>query len=236
MNILGIFNRFAALGAVLALTSASALAATGTAKVSGLRGTAQAGVNNLKPGDAVPTATPIKTGDKSTLDLDLGANGPTVQLQAASTLTLDELSMDDSGPETVVSTKMTLAAGKVAGYVKKTASTSTYTVSTATSTLAVRGPAIFQASADGFVWVWNGCVDVAAREAGGTVRNYTVCAGQMLDPNIPGVVKNEFPTSPIFAPTAGALPVTPVGPISNLSPVKPESQAPAPPSTGGGEN
>ncbi|MFM7102603.1 MAG: hypothetical protein ACKO3N_15695, partial [Verrucomicrobiota bacterium] len=236
MNILGIFNRAATLGALLALGGATSFAATGSAKVAGLRGTAQAGVNNLKPGDDVATATPIKTGDKSTLDLNLGANGPTVQLQGSSTLTLDELALDESGPETVVTTKMTLAAGKVAGYVKKTSASSTYSVSTATSTFSVRGPATYQVSADGFVWVWDGCVDVAAREAGGTVRNYKVCSGQMLDPNIPGVVQNEYPSGPVFAAPSGREPVIPFGPIANrtpvrlvdLSPIKTGSSTPAP--------
>jgi hypothetical protein len=226
MNISAVFSRVAALGAILLSTSVlvSAAPQAGTAEVTALKGTATIGDQPAQKGDTVGTGVPIATGDDSMLDLYLGVNGPTVQVQANTKVTIEELSADVSGAEPVVTTTMNLTEGKVSGYVKKSAPGSSYTIKTATTTAAIRGT-VYLVSAEGYVWVWEGCVDVTF-QTGGEVRTFKVCAGEMFDPNIPGVVANPYPKPPILVP--GAPPTTPTGPVINLSPVKPRPGSPAP--------
>ena len=123
------------------------------------------------------------------------------------------------GAETVVSTRLGLKAGKVSGYVKKTSDQSRYTVETPTTTAAIRGTK-YLVSADGDVWVSEGCVNVLFRNI-----NYSVCAGQGFDPRVPGVI-DLTPTQIDVVKTgtggtgSGEQPPTPVGPVINVSPVK----------------
>ncbi len=219
MKISGILSRFVVAGAALAFSTGlvSAAPTAGKAEVTAIKGTVTIGNQPAKVGDQVGIGTQIVTGAGSSAELDLGQNGPSLQIQQGATVILDELSFDDAGPEVVVNTKINLQAGKVAGYVKKTSSQSTYTVVTPTTTAAIRGTT-YMVSAEGDVYVWDGCVDVQS----GGVR-YNVCAGQHFDPRIPGVVPNPLPTP---LPPRVQPPVSPVGPIINLSPVKPEGGAP----------
>jgi hypothetical protein len=213
MKISGYLSRLAALGACIALTSALVTAAPqpGQAEVTRVRGTASIGNNPAKVGDFAGPGSVIKTGSNSQLDLNLGLNGPDITVSADTTISVDELSFDDAGPETVVTTKLNLQAGKVAGYVKKTSAQSSYTVVTPTTTAAIRGTT-YLVTAEGDVYVWDGCVDVQFQD-----RRFAVCAGQHFDPRIGRVVPNPLP--PVIPPRV-QLPVIPVGPVINLSPVQ----------------
>jgi FecR protein len=213
MKISGYLSRLMALGACLALTSTLVTAAPqpGQAEVTRVRGTASIGNNPAKVGDVAGPGSVIKTGPNSQLDLNLGLNGPDITVSADTTITVDELSFDDAGPETVVTTKLNLQAGKVAGYVKKTSSQSSYTVVTPTTTAAIRGTT-YLVTSDGDVYVWDGCVDVQFQD-----RRFAVCAGQHFDPRIGQVVPNTLP--PVIPPRVQP-PVIPVGPVINLSPTQ----------------
>jgi hypothetical protein len=221
MKISGILSRFVVAGAALAFSTGlvSAAPTAGKAEVTAIKGTVTIGNQPAKVGDQVGIGTQIVTGAGSSAELDLGPNGPSLQIQQGATVILDELSFDDAGPEVVANTKINLQAGKVAGYVKKTSFQSTYTVVTPTTTAAIRGTT-YMVAAEGDVYVWDGCVDV---RFGGA--RYNVCAGQHFDPRIPGVVPNTLPTP---LPPRAQSAVSPVGPIINLSPVKPEAGAPTP--------
>jgi len=179
--------------------------------VTRVRGTASIGNNPAKVGDVAGPGSIIKTGANSQLDLNLGLNGPDITVSADTTVSVDELSFDDAGPETVVTTKLNLQAGKVAGYVKKTSAQSSYTVVTPTTTAAIRGTT-YLVTAEGDVYVWDGCVDVQFQD-----RRFAVCAGQHFDPRIGQVVPNPLP--PVIPPRVQP-PVIPVGPVINLSPVQ----------------
>jgi len=220
MKISGILSRYVVAGAALAFSMGlvSAAPAAGKAEVTAIKGTVTIGGQPAKVGDQVGTGTTIVTSAASSAELDLGQNGPSLQIQQGSTVTLDELSFDDAGPEVVVNTKINLQAGKLAGYVKKTSSQSTYTVVTPTTTAAIRGTT-YLVTSEGDVYVWDGCVDVMFHDF-----RYNVCAGQHFNPRIPGVVPNNLPTP---LPPRVQPPVSPVGPVVNLSPVKPEAGAPA---------
>ena len=69
-------------------------------------------------------------------------------------------------------------------------------------------------TADGDVYVWDGCVDVSFQD-----RRFAVCAGQHFDPRIGKVVPNPLP--PVIPPRVQP-PVIPVGPVINLSPTQPK--------------
>lgn len=213
-------SRFAVLTALVSLSTSLGMAATttGSAVVTSVRGNGLIGDQPAKVNAVVQPGTTLVTGPDSTIDLNLKANGPFVRVLPESRLSIDDLTINSDGAETVISTRLGLKAGKVSGYVKKTSDQSRYTVETPTTTAAIRGTT-YLVSADGDVWVKEGCVNVTFRNI-----NYSVCAGQGFDPRVPGVIdlspeKLEMITPGGFIPT-GERPTAPVGPVVNVSPVK----------------
>jgi len=228
MKIFGLISRLAVFGSALALTSnlVSAAPQPGKAEVTLVRGTVTLNDKEAHVGDLAGPGSTITTGPRSAADLFLGINGPSVQVQENAKLSFEELSFDDSGPDTVVTTKVKLEKGKIAGYVKKSSSQSTYTVTTPTTTAAIRGTT-YLVDADGNVWVWDGCVDVVFHDPStGSDTRFNVCAGQRFDPKVPGVVVNELPNP---HPPQVRPPVSPVGPVINISPSKPGTPVVVPP-------
>lgn len=225
MKISGILPRLAIFGAALALSSAlvSAAPQAGQAEVTHLKGTVTVGDSPAKVGDLVGPGSVIKTGEGSTVDLNLGVNGPVATLGPNTTIKVEELTFDDSGPSPVVNTKLNLQAGKVSGYVKKSSKESSYTVVTPTTTAAIRGTT-YLVTADGDVYVWDGCVDVVFQD-----QRFVVCAGQHFDPRIGRIVPNTLP--PVIPPLVQP-PVAPVGPVINLSPTQPSPNKATPPPNG----
>lgn len=237
MNYFGRFSRLACVGAILTLASTLALAApqNGSAKVAKVSGVVYLGSAPASVGDVVRPGTVVSTGPASEVLLNLGANGGYTRVLENSKLSIDELTLDAAGPETVVKTRLGLKEGKIDAQVNKLSSQSSYVVQTPTSTAAIRGT-LFTTYANGAVLVWDGCVDVIVQD---TVTRrearYNVCAGQMFDPNIPGVV--SIPpgvTPPTFASGPGAPP-TPFmeRPVVYVSPFPPELSPIE--GTGGGE-
>ncbi len=217
MKTLGISTKMAAISALIGLSTSLLIAApqTGSAKVTSIKGSATVGGEAAKVNQVAKAGTQLTTGLDSYLDLYLGVNGPTVRLQPDSRLSLDDLTYDDAGAEPVISTKLGLKAGKVAGFVKKTSDQSNYIVETPNATASIRGTKYLIAS-DGSVYVWEGCVIVSFRGI-----NYNVCAGQAFDPAIPGVVDNPIGTWPgPLSPSEfdkvqqKAEPLTPLSPIA----------------------
>ena len=211
MNYFGRFSRLSCVGAILALATNLALAApqNGSAKVSQVSGVVYLGSAPANVGDAVGPGTVISTGPASELLLNLGANGGYTRVLENSKLSIDELTVDSAGPETVVKTKLGLKAGKIDSQVNKLSSQSSYVVQTPTSTAAIRGT-IFTTYASGAVLVFDGCVDVVVKDSvTGREARYNVCAGQMFDPNIPGVV-----SLPAGVPTPTFATGTPGGPFT----------------------
>jgi hypothetical protein len=234
MKISGIISRLASLGCAFALSSNIAFAAPqpGTAKVTSAKGSVTVNGQPAKVADTFGPGGSIVTGPGSHADVYLGVNGPTVQVNQNTKVTFEQLSYDDAGPEVIVETKLALEQGTVAGYVKKTSSQSTYSVTTPTTTAAIRGTT-YLVDADGNVWVWDGCVEVQFRDTSGSLSKFNVCAGQKFDARLGTVVLNDKP-SPV--PPQVRPPVTPVGPVINLSPSKPREGQAAPVDEGNDEN
>lgn len=233
MNYFGRFSRILCVGAILALAVNLAVAApqAGRAKVVQVSGNAFLGASPASVGDEVGPGTIIKTGPASEILLNLGANGGYTRVLEDSTVTIDELTVDTAGPETIVNTQLGLKSGKLESQVNRLSSNSKYVVQTPTSTAAIRGT-IFTTYANGAVLVWDGCVDVLVRDSQ-TSRDarFTVCGGQMFDPSIPGVV--PIPSA-LAAPTfvvgvPAAVPAVPIGPAVFVSPTEGLPSAPPPP-------
>jgi len=190
MKQIGSISRLAGVCALFALVANLSLSAAevGKAEITGIKGSVKVDGQAVKVGDSVALGQQIETGAGSQLNLFLGDNGPTLVVSADARLSFDELSADTAGAEPVISTKINVKSGKVAGYVKKTSSQSKYVVQTPTTTAAIRGTE-YQVDADtGVVAVWEGCVTVSFRG-----NNYDVCAGQKFDPSIGAVVANDLP-------------------------------------------
>ena len=225
MKMFGSFYRVVGLSASAALLSSVAFGAsqTGSAQVRSIKNSVWIGGESAKVGDVAKPGSTVKTGAGSSASLYLGVNGPDVTLKESSTLAINELSFDDAGVETVISTKLGLSEGEIQGRVNKTSSQSSYLVTTPKTTAAIRGT-VYTIRANGDVYVWEGCVDVVS---GGS--SFNVCKGQALTFNPGGVASvGEIPAGvvkPAFAVSVpGQVPaiIAPViSPIKgNVSPIK----------------
>lgn len=218
-------TRFAWVGVALALAAPLLRAEPGKAEVTAVRGSASINGAVAKRGDSAGPGAQMITGAASELSLYLDVNGPTLVVLANTKVTFEELTADSAGPEAVINTRIKLDEGTIMGYVKKTSDQSTYTVVTPTVTAAIRGTK-YMMTADGYVYVWEGCVEVTFRD-----MKYEVCAGQAFDPTIPAIIVNPLPEPPVG--TAGKVITPPVGPERPVSPVQPQVQQPFVPSDEG---
>ena len=188
MKMIGISPRFASLCAITAIMAGSSLSAaeTGKAELTGVKGSVKVDGQAAFVGEAIKTGQKIETGAGAQANLYLADNGPTVVVLPDSSISFDELSVDKSGAEPVITTKINLKGGTVAGYVKKTSSQSSYIVKGSTVTAVIRSSE-YQVTDNGIVAVWSGCVTVSYRGA-----SYEVCGGQMFDPAAASVVANTL--------------------------------------------
>ena len=170
-------------------------AETRTAEVKGIIG--DAGTVSVtvagqpaKVGQLVNAGELIVTGDKSVAELDLGANGPSLAVLANSSVTLDELTADLAGSAPIITTRISIKGGSAAGWVQKTSPQSVYTVTTPTSTAAIKGTK-WKIYADGRVVVFAGCVGVTSSKG----AKFDVCKGQFYDPateTVQAIPKGEY--------------------------------------------
>ena len=188
MKMTGISPRFASLLAITAVLAGSSLSAaeTGKAELTGVKGSVKVDGQAAFVGEAVKPGQKVETGAGAQANLYLADNGPTVVVLPDSSISFDELSVDKSGAEPVIITKINLKGGTVAGYVKKTSSQSSYIVKGSTVTAVIR-TSEYQVTDNGTVAVFSGCVTVSYRGA-----SYDVCGGQMFDPSAASVVANTM--------------------------------------------
>jgi hypothetical protein len=222
MKMFGSFPQWVSLCAVAGFSSIVGFAApqTGNAKVTSVAGNVLLDSAAAKVGDVAQPNSTISTGPESKASLYLGVNGPDVNVLENSKLKLAELTFDTAGAETVITTKLGLTEGTVEGYVKKTSKDSSYTVQTPTTTAAIRGTT-YTIKASGSVLIWEGCADVGFRDPGSArVSNFSVCANQMFDPGVPGVVDIPAGTPKPSLNVTGQNQQPPVGPKAFVSPVK----------------
>lgn len=205
MKPVGCFSKLVACGVALAavLVVCSAQAATGKATVRTVKGTASYAEQGgewkpLKSGQSLSPGATIKTGVEGAVVLDLGSNGPEVQLFDSTTLGLDRLNVERAGGEAVTETQLNLTSGTIKGTVKKLSNASRYEVKTPNAVVGVRGTK-YQISVNGVLHVIEGSVVVVyTNPSTQQMSTHTVGAGQTfvppLNPGAPGATPSIRPT------------------------------------------
>ena len=212
-NFTGKLATIAAAVVAISLVSASAQSNPGSAVVRQLDGTADysdgSGVwKPLKVGKSLSQNTVIRTSAGSDVYLNLGNNGPWVQLTEGSTLGIDTLTYEKVGDSFKIDTRLNLKAGRVLGQVKKTSSASNYEVVTPVSVVGIRGTD-YDISANGKTAIEDGqAVVVYIDPTTQVATTHLVPTGNTFDPNS-GAVNPSNPGDllPVKWPTTGA-PVT----------------------------
>lgn len=139
----------------------------------------------LQPGDS------IRTGLDSTVDLHLGANGPSVLVTPTTTLGIDRLLYEQAGSETIIETQLDLRSGRILGNVRKLAKASKYEVKVPNGVVGIRGTK-YDISVDGLVHVIEGSAVVVFVDAQGETQTFVVEGGNTFVPQTMSVE----PTSP----------------------------------------
>lgn len=93
----------------------------------------------LKVGTVLMAGAVIQTSADSTVDLNMGVNGPVVRVTPGTTVALDKLSYTETGADTVIETQLNVQSGRIVGNVKKLAAASRYEIKLPTGVAGVRG-------------------------------------------------------------------------------------------------
>lgn len=117
----------------------------------------------LRKGMILKAGTTIQTGPGTTVYLDLGENGRQLSVKPDSTLSLDKLTIDRTGADTVIDTQMEIKKGSIVGNVQKLSAASNYSVKTAKGVAGIRGTA-FHIYAVGIFRCANGQIVVTISE------------------------------------------------------------------------
>lgn len=171
----------------------------GKAVVRAIKGTAKykAGAGDwapLKVNAVLQPGSVVETAADSQVDLFLGDNGPVVRVTPASQLSLDKLTINKTGVETVVETELGLKSGTILGHVKKLAQNSKYEVRTPNSVCGIRGTQ-YKISASGVVFVVEGLLKITYVDPAnpGNVINVDVPAGSAFFPPSQGQASQVRP-------------------------------------------
>jgi hypothetical protein len=153
------------------------------------------------------------------VDLHLGQNGPAVRLVSNTTLSLDRLTYEARGGETVIDTQMDVRTGAILGNARKLAEASRYEVKTLIGVAGIRGTEYFL-SAAGVLHVLSGTVDLAvvvAAPDGQVAGNIvTVGAGQSFIP--PANLNSATISSLISNPTLPEVTAEILGLMPSVAP------------------
>ena len=93
----------------------------------------------LREGSVFRQGTSIITGSGASVTLDLGANGEALVVRENSTVSIDTLTLRDTGIEKSANTALDIKRGSVAFNVKKLSASSKYDVKTANGVAGIRG-------------------------------------------------------------------------------------------------
>jgi len=135
---------FVLVGVLAATFSTSAETFPGRAEVRAVKGTATYATNGgparpLKVGAVLPSATVVKTGPQSSVDLFLGTSAGVIRLAENSTLALDKLTITDAGADTVIEIQLNLPDGDMYFNVNKISKGSRYEIKMPNGVAGIRG-------------------------------------------------------------------------------------------------
>jgi hypothetical protein len=141
-----------------------------------------------------PEATPSEIASYSQKPM---AEQDGIRLKENTVLSIDKLTVTQTGADTVTDTELDLKAGKILGTVKKLSPTSKYEVKVPNGVAGIRGT-IYSLSANGILQVLTGAVVLAYVGPDGNVVTQVVNAGEQFDINT-GLI------TPISAPNMGDI-------------------------------
>lgn len=172
--------------ALVAVMAATALPATlcaqthqGKAEVRAVKGEAMYSTSGspmipLKVGTVLGSGATIKTAPGSVVDLFLGNSAGTVRVTENTTLTLDKLTLTDTGADTVVEVQMNLPEGTILGNVNKLSAASKYEIKVPNGVAGIRGTK-FRISSSSYIVLLEGTlIYVYVPPGDPTPRPYTL--------------------------------------------------------------
>jgi hypothetical protein len=144
----------------------------------------------LKVGTILGPGSTVKTGAGSTVDLFLGKTAGTIRMTENTTLSMDKLTLTDTGADTAVEVQLGLSEGTILGNVNKLSAASRYEIKVPNGVAGIRGTR-YQMSANNTLVVLDGTVVfVYVPPGGGNPTPYTVAG----------------PPAAFFSPAAGVKP------------------------------
>jgi len=145
----------------------------------------------LKVGTVLGPGATIKTGSGSSVDLFLGKTAGTVRMAENTTLSIDKLTLTDTGADTAVEVQLGLTDGTILGNVNKLSAASRYEIKLPNGVAGIRGTR-YRMSANSVISVLDGTVVfVYVPPGGGNPTPYTLAA----------------PPGLLFSPTDGVKPL-----------------------------
>ncbi len=179
----------------------------------------------LKPDQVLKAGMTVITGPASTVILDLGENGNALSVKSDSTLSIDTLTLQNTGVDPVVTTELDLKKGSIIGNVKKLSAASRYEVKTQNGVAGIRGTS-FQIFAVGIFRCASGQLVVVTRN---------LRTGQTMTVPVPSGRETVGVTSgtPRTNPMSNDARMTIVGELNILKIVVPGSGGGTSPTLGG---
>ena len=174
--------------ALVAIIAATALPLTlcaqthqGKAEVRDIKGsamysTAGAPMTPLKVGTVLGSGATIKTASGSVVVLFLGNSAGTVRVTENTTLTLDKLTLTDTGADTVVEAQLNLPEGTIFGNVNKLSAACKYEIKVPNGVAGIRGTKYRMSSSSYIVLLEGTLIFVYVPPADPTPRPYTMIA------------------------------------------------------------
>lgn len=148
------------------IAGATALqAAEGSAKIASVEGSAQVGPTggnyaDAKSGGKIGEGDCIRTGAGSSVDVNLGVNGPWIRIAENSEVCIDTLSVQQIDGESVINTSLELNRGRLLGKVYPVSGLSNYEVKTPNALAKISG-GDYDIRVNGFALIENGVIDLA---------------------------------------------------------------------------
>jgi len=127
----------------------------------------------LKAGTVLGPGSTIKTGANSTVDLFLGNSAGVLRLTENTTLSLDKLTLTDTGADTAVDVQLGLPEGTILGNVNKLSAASRYEIKTPNGVAGIRGTR-FRMSSNSFIVLLDGTLVYVYVPPGGNPTPYTL--------------------------------------------------------------
>ena len=129
----------------------------------------------LKAGTVLGPGTTVKTGSGSTVDLFFGNTAGTLRITENSTVSLDKLTLTDTGADTAAEVQLGLTDGTILGNVNKLTAASRYEIKTPNGVAGIRGTH-YRISANSFIAVLDGTLVYVYVPPGGNPTPYTLAA------------------------------------------------------------